>query len=335
MDRSKIHVLCALNPAAGGGLALRRWPGIAETMQAYGMTWHLLAKREKSVGQQVAERLRQDDAARFSVVMGIGGDGTHSSIINAMMQLKESGCRTPLPPYAIVPLGTGNDIAKSFNIKVREAFFANDIRRAVAAARYGADYALDLGRVGNVYMVDALTIGLDSTVLREHNRYKEEFEEIPLLRRIVRGNLLYTWCALLRFVRHHPLQAEIEVDGLPWYSGPLLNLVVNNTRVYGGEFVLSPDAYANDGLLDLALFAGHTDYLTKYLLSFRNNPRKLLEMADRLRHCAAGVQGRRFKIRLSRPESAQYDGEELPAAADFDVQVVPRAIWLKLPAEPA
>ncbi len=83
------------------------------------------------------------------------------------------------------------------------------------------------------------------------------------------------------------------------------------------------------------LFTGHTDYLSKYLLSFRTNPRQIQKMADRLSHCASTVQGRRFQIQLSREESAQYDGEELPAAGSFDVQVVPRAICLRLPAEPA
>ncbi len=335
MDRSKIHVLCVLNPAAGGGLALRRWPRIADALQGFGITWQLLADRDPPVGQQVAERLRQNDAGQFAAVVGIGGDGTHSAVLNAMMRLKESGPAAPLPPYALLPLGTGNDIAKSFNIKVRDAFFAGDIRRAAAAIRYGADYYLDLGRVGGVYLVDALTIGLDSTVLREHNRHKKELEKIPFVRRVIRGNLLYTWCALVRLARQHPLRAEIKVDGRLWYCGPLLNLVVNNTRVYGGEFVLCPDAYANDGLLELVLFTGHTDYLSKYLLSFRTNPRQIQKMADRLSHCASTVQGRRFQIQLSREESAQYDGEELPAAGSFDVQVVPRAICLRLPAEPA
>lgn len=82
-------------------------------------------------------------------------------------------------------------------------------------------------------------------------------------------------------------------------------------------------------------FTGHTDYLAKYLLSFRTHPRQIQQMADRLSHCASTVQGRRFQIKLSREELAQYDGEELPPAAFFDVEVVPRAICLRLPAEPA
>ncbi|MCA1807892.1 MAG: hypothetical protein LC725_00240, partial [Lentisphaerae bacterium] len=179
------------------------------------------------------------------------------------------------------------------------------------------------------------TIGVDSRVLQEHNRRKRDIEKIPLLRRVLRGNLLYTWCVGLRFWRHRALKAEIDVDGRPWYHGPLFNLVVNNTRVYGGEFVLCPDSYANDGLLDMAVFSGHTDYLRKYMLSFRTNPRQLHKMAERLSHYASSVQGRAFKIRLSRPESAQYDGEEIPAAAEFDISVVPRALRLRLPAEPA
>ncbi len=329
-----IHVLCIMNSKAGGGLALRRWDQIAEIMRKYNISWHLVKLPETAVEHALSHYLEPPQTQKIEAIVGIGGDGTHSSILNSLMRLREKTSQT-LPPYALLPLGTGNDIAKSFNMCLRKTFLPDDIRRSVAAIRYGVDYRLDLALVNDLYFADALSIGLDSAVLQEHNRHKEELNKIPFLRRLIRGNLLYSWSVGRRFLRHRVLQAEIHVDGKQWYTGPLFNLVINNTRVYAGEFVLCPDAYANDGLLELIVFAGQTDYLGKYLTSFRSNPHRVQEMMRRLADKAANTQGRLFEIKLSSSELAQADGEELPPSDTFKIKVIPQAITLRLPVEPA
>lgn len=330
-----IHVLSVLNPLAGSGVVLRRWPRVAELMRGFGITCDLLAGEDQPPGIQVARRIEDAGAERYAALVGIGGDGTHSNVINALMALRASRPNMVLPPYAMIPLGTGNSIAKSFGLDSRDDFFISDLRRAVATIRYGADYHLDLCRMGGAWFVNSLTIGLDSSILREHNRLKEEMARLPLLRRMIRGNLLYTWCAGARFWRQHRIKARIEVDGRPWHSGPLLNLVINNTRVYAGEFVLCPDAFANDGLLEVVALAGRTDYLAKYMLAFRINPRRLRDLLERCRRESPVISCRRVSVVLEEEAPAQMDGEELPAAARFEVEVAPGALRVKIPAEPA
>lgn len=335
MSASSIHTLCVLNPTAGNGIALQRWPRVAELMAAFGITCDRLSAPEQAPGDQVVQRLEQEPAGRYAAIVGVGGDGTHSSVMNALMKLSASRPGLTWPPYAMLPLGTGNSIAKSFGLDASDDFFSADLRRAVATIRYGADYRMDLGRLGETWFSNSLTIGLDSHILREHNRQKRAMSRVPFLGRLVRGNLLYTGCAGARLWRHRRIEAQIEVDGRPWYSGPLINLVINNTRVYAGVFVLCPDAFANDGLMEIVAIAGQTDYLAKYLLSFRGTPRHFQTMPERFKRESAMTQGRRIEVRLAKPESAQLDGEELSASLRFDVEVVPRALAIKIPAEPA
>jgi len=302
-------------------------------MEFFRIAYEIIEIDDQPLSRALFERFKANDPCRYDAVCGVGGDGTHSQIINALMLFKQSGPEKKLPPYALIPCGTGNDIAKSFGMTAREDFFVDDLRRAVAAIRYGADYYLDLGRMNGLYFVDAMTIGLDSHILREHNRRKEEIAKYPFLRRILRGNVLYTWCLGMRFWRHSSIEAEIKVDGRPWYNGKIVNLVVNNTRVYGGEFVICPESFANDGLLDVVVFAGHYDYLARYLLSFRTNPREIRKMGERLVRESAYAQGSRVEISLLRSEAAQYDGEVLPPCEKFVMEVVPRALRIKLPVE--
>ncbi len=331
----RIHVLCVLNPASGNGLGRARWPEVAALLKANNLSHDVLMVDDRPLALAVSRHLQKTGCSAYGVICGIGGDGTHSQIINGLMQYRAVAPDDKLPPYALVPLGTGNDIAKSFGLIDLTNPFVNNLQRAVATVRHGADYFLDLGKMGDLYFVDALTIGLDSRILEQHNRYKEEIIKYPLLRRLIMGNVLYTYCYCmgLRFWNHDTIEAEINVDGRDWYKGPVLNLIINNTRIYGGEFVICPDSFANDGLLEAVVFAGHYDYLARYLLSLRSNPREVHKMAEKLASVSKHIQGRVIKISLSRPEAVQYDGEMLVSRDKFEIEVVPRVIQIKVPVE--
>lgn len=330
-----MKALCMLNPKSGGGLALEQWPAVSEMLRRLGVIHDLLsAEPGVSLVDQVVGRLAGSGSVAYDAVVGIGGDGTHAAVINALMRLRERTPSLSLPPYAFVPIGTGNDIAKSLGIRTRHEFSTRDLRRSVDAIVHGADYALDLGRISNLYFADAVTIGLDCRILRERNERKRRIEGIPLIRHFARGRWLYTVSAGAPFLRQTPVEGRIEADGALWYEGPLINVVINNTRIYAGDFDFSADAYADDGLLDVVLFTDHANYLAKYLLAIRGNTDRVREWSEELSKRAHHVQARRVNVRLAAPEPAQVDGEELPEAAEFDIGIEPRALRIKTPVGP-
>lgn len=330
-----MKVLCVLNPGAAGGDAVKAWPSVAELLQQQGAEYELLSCKPGSpIRDQVVAHLSAAGPQAYGVVAGLGGDGTHSAIINGLMQIRAL-CGGHLPfHYAFIPLGTGNDIAKSLGIRVQDEFSARDLRRAVSAILHGANYCLDLGVINGTYFADALTIGLDSRILIERNSRKRALEGIRFLRPLARGRFLYTLSLGSRFFQHAPVEGEVVVDGSSWYKGRLINLVVNNTRIYAGDFDFSREAYADDGLLDVVLFNAHVDYLTRYLLAIRHNPDKIRDLSEDLHRRSMHAQGRSIEIRLAHPEPAQLDGEELPGASLFKVSVEPRVLPIKTPAGP-
>ena len=129
------------------------------------------------------------------------------------------------------------------------------------------------------------------------------------------------------------MEGEVIVDGRSWYKGRLLNLIVNNTRIYAGEFDFCSDAYANDGKLDVVLFSEHHDYLGKFMFSYRGNPRNIRKMADRLNQVAMHTQGKHIEIKLAENAPAQIDGEEYPSNSHFVIECMPGVVDLKTPAE--
>lgn len=315
---------------------MSRWPQMLEMFRTFKIDPELLSGKEASIDVQVRKRLESGGAGEFDAIAGIGGDGTQSAVINGLMAYRKSHPDCVLPPLGFIPMGTGNDIAKSFGLILRDEFFVSDLRRAVSTIVHGADYRLDLGSFNGRYFADAFTVGVDSRTLRRRNERKAQMQKIPLLGWLTRGPVLYVamWLGLFRFWRKPTLNVDIRVDGSTWYSGPMLNLVVNNTRIYAGEFDFCTDGYGNDGMLDIVLFTGHFDYLSRYLLSLRHHPRAIRQMATRLGHASSHTQGKNVTMILSKPEPAQVDGEEIPSGDRFDITVVPQAIHIKTPAEP-
>ncbi len=330
-----MKLLCVLNPSAAGGDAKRLWPAVADLLQRQNVDFDLLTSQcGVALKDQVADYLIAAGVGKFDVVAGIGGDGTHAGVINGLMRFGNEVAAGRLPIYAFIPIGTGNDIAKSLGIRLRDEYSARDLRRAVSTIVHGADYRLDLGLVNGTYFADALTIGLDCRILKERNVSKRRIESIPGLGFLARGKFLYTVSWSSRFFMHEPVEAEVLVDGNLWYKGKMINVIINNTRIYAGDFDFSMEAYPDDGLLDIVLFTDHKDYLTRYLLAIRHNPDKIRELSDELHRRSRHIQGRHVEVRMAQKESAQIDGEEFHDDSLFEVTILPRALAIKTPAEP-
>lgn len=330
-----MNILCLLNPASADGKALAKWPHVAAMMAEFGMRVDLLAEKGVPLQTQLLRRVENTGIESYAAIAGIGGDGTHSSILNAMMNHSRLHPGFVWPPYAFIPMGTGNDIARSLGLASRDNFFVSDLRRAISTILHGADYRMDLGLLnGKTHFADALTIGLDSRVLQERNMNRRWIRRVPLLRNLLRGKLLYTLSFGPRLLQHSPFRATIDIDGALWYSGPMVNLVIKNTRIYAGEFDFCPATYSNDGLLDVVVFTGHVDYLTSYILALRSNPQAIRKWVMKMKKESTHIRARNIAISIEPPEAAQLDGEEIPAAEKYEVEVIPGAVHIKTPAEP-
>ncbi|NLB55897.1 MAG: hypothetical protein GX811_09065 [Lentisphaerae bacterium] len=329
-----MKTLYILNPESGGGGALQKWQKVQELLDSFGVEHFLLSNKNLPLDELLCSTIQKTEPDDFNAIIGIGGDGTHSALLNAIIRYHFEHPGRKLPPYAFIPVGTGNDIAKSLGLDVRPEFLVGDLRRAVATAIHGADYMMDAGLYNNRYFLDALTIGLDSQILKLRNLHVARFKRFSITRWLVKGYFLYALAVLPRFLEQKKIQAQITVDDDLWYSGPLVNLIVNNTRVYGGNFVFCPETYASDGLLDIVVFTDRMDYLLKCLLALRTNPTRVRAMYEDIAATVRHVQGKKIKIQLSEPETVQVDGEILEANDTINISVVPDAVHVKTPVEP-
>jgi YegS/Rv2252/BmrU family lipid kinase len=166
--------------------------------------------------------VRGDDA-----LFALGGDGTLRDAAEGL-----AGSNTAL---AALPGGTVNVWAREMGIPLR-------LRAAVDCHLAGQRVRSDVGLAGDRRFLLMASLGWDAEAARRVS---------PRLKRKV-GDLAY----IASFARLLPRLRPTDVEwrtGLISESHRAAIVVLSNTRLYGGRVEFSPEAVANDGLLDVAV----------------------------------------------------------------------------------
>jgi diacylglycerol kinase family enzyme len=336
-----VSTILVANPSARSGKAAPLIARARELLDLAGIG-HDLLPTEPDGATVGAVRRAIDAGARRVIAMG--GDGTFAEVAKGILA---SG-RADDVAMGMFPTGTANDQGKSFGMAAgEEALPAN-----VAVVAAGHAIRLDVGRVtaldagdrpiASELFFDSFSVGFGAAVLRERNKDRERVEAIPVVRALYRDHLVYAGALVRRLTAQLAPGAtfalEAIVDGERHAWDGVIDAIVKNTPVYGGEWVLAPGARADDGLLELVPICGLGDFGTRMVTALRGAP--LGDLAGLGVRLAEPVAGRHFELTISQPGAteappAQVDGETLPPGDRFRVEVLPRALRLLVPAAAA
>jgi diacylglycerol kinase family enzyme len=159
-----------------------------------------------------------------------GGDG---SLHLAVARLRELG-RLDLP-LGLIPLGTGNDLARGVGLPF------DDPAAAAARVRDGSPTRMDLlvddtGRT----CVNALHAGVGADASARADALKDKLSAVA-----------YPVGAVLAGVAAEGVRTRVEVDGQVLVDEDLLLVAVTNGTCFGGGATVCPDATPDDGRLDV------------------------------------------------------------------------------------
>jgi diacylglycerol kinase family enzyme len=287
------------------------------------------------------ERVRaliDDEGAR--VVIYMGGDGTFAEVAKGILASRHAGDVA----MGMLPTGTANDQGKSFGLVAG----ASALARNVAVIAAGEVVGCDVGRLviergtrelHRDLFFDSFSIGLGAASLETRNRDRERVGRIPGLGAVYRDQLVYAGAVLQRFVESYVVDIKFDVDavidGKVVQFDNVLDIIIKNTKIFGGEWIFDPDAESDDGRFELVPVTGRRDLGTKLLGSLRRSPVGIDDLTQLGFAHAAPVSGSRFDltVRASTLPAAQCDGEELPAGDRYRIEVARRALRLIVPRE--
>ena len=328
------------NPTAQSGRARAVIDEAERLLAAAGIPLRFVATEPEGRTVDVVRRAIDDDGAR--VVVAMGGDGTFAEVAKGVL----GSAHAPQVAMGLLPTGTANDQAKSFGMSAG----ADALARNVATIAAGRVAAIDAGRIEVAtrddrvlhrdLFFDSASVGFGAAALIARNLDRDTVGRIPLLGLVYRDMLVYAGAVARKFLESYvsdiKFDLEATIDNHVYHFDSLLDVIIKNTRVFGGEWVLDPDARSDDGQFELIPIAGRRDMTTKLIASLRHLPVD----GDMLRNLglehSEPIRGRRFVLTVTQPgnaglPAAQIDGEECAAGQRYRIEVLPRCLNLIVP----
>ncbi len=223
-----------INPAKPVDIDVRELAAKHSAENGWGETlWFETTKEDPGVGQ-AKEALAQG----ADIVIAGGGDGTVRCVAEVL-----SGGNVPM---GLLPLGTGNLLARNLGMDV------TDFDGAMAGALAGTERKIDVVRARRsdpdkeqLFLVMA-GVGYDATIMADTDE--------KLKHKV--GWLAYV-DAGIRNLPGKPIKATIVIDGKRAVRRGVRSVMVGNCGKVQGGLEIFPEAKMDDGLLDVAVLAPH------------------------------------------------------------------------------
>lgn len=290
--------IAILNPAAPGA---RRRPDAAAVLERGAVDRVLVTA---GPGDAAALARRAAEAGARTLVVA-GGDGTLHEVVNG---LAAGGTADPAPRLALVPLGTGNDLACALGIPAC-------LEAALALLDEGVPCPLDLVAAEGLGGPRVANFAMGGFAGRIGAR-------VTPGRRRVWGRNVYLRAAVdeIRDRRAWPLEVRVDGDALP--GGEALAVLVANGPRFGGGILMAPGARTDDGLLDVLVLGAVS--LPALL--------RVIVRALRGRHlrdpAVTRVRGRRVEV--EGPPDLPWNGDgELFGSGRAGFEVLPGAVQVQ------
>ena len=268
---------------------------LVECLRSYGIAADLRLKTSGKVARQLAR-----DAAKRGVELVIvaGGDGTIEDVFPKLL-----GSKTAL---GIIPLGTMNNIARSLGIPL-------DVEHACLLVGMGIKRHIDVGRICSqskpkgAYFLESAGVGLSALAA-------------PLGQAAEKGQLQRFVASLGKMFTFQGAEVCVACDDNPPLEAHTQVVTVSNAPLLGKNMLVAPDAKADDGLFDVAVYDGLSKYeLERHFLAIANGTR-----IDDPRVSFRRAQ--RVQISASAPLAANADLNVLDAEQRWALDVLPGAL---------
>ncbi|WP_236683766.1 diacylglycerol/lipid kinase family protein [Demequina flava] len=260
--------------------------------------------------------------AGATVVIAAGGDGTVRAVAGC---LAENGSDASL---AVVPLGTGNLLARNLEIPV------GDLAAALEVALHGHTRSIDVGwAMGAIEATEhryAFTVmagvGIDAHMITETN---EDLKDKV-------GWLAYVESLGRAFSESDVVEVDFAIDGAASSNTSAHTLIVGNCGTLTGGVTLLPDAVPDDGELDLLVLSadGVGGWLDTMRSMVWDNGVKRMVMGQDEAESSESVEHQRVSevaVSLGEPRVLELDGDDVGECAEVAFSIQPGAITVRVP----
>ncbi len=237
----KTFFIC--NPAAGEGLARKRWVKFQTQLDDHGLNYEYQLTDEPTHATEIATRLIKDGFKRIAV---FGGDGTLNETIQGLAQYGRQV--TSEIQLVYFPAGSSCDFARKFPD-------GHDmLKRFTSRSSTLIDICMvqcksSLGNDTTRYFINNSSIGVISEA---NNRYNNVSGFSRLVKQVsVDGAAIMAGIGAI--MDYKPLHGTLEADGELWETDGITNITAFKTPYFGGGMNYGIKCIQDDGLMDVVV----------------------------------------------------------------------------------
>ena len=286
--------LLIVNPASGRISKHRIIPHLYKKMRKMGLEFEIAFTEGPGHGRELAMNAA---AKGFDAVLACGGDGTVNEIASGLV-----GTQTV---FGIIPTGSGNGLARHIGIPV-------DIDRSLKVISENNIINADYGVANDLPFFCTFGVGFDAAVSERCARERR------------RGIMMYLKNAINEYVKFHPEEYVIEVNGQVMTERALL-VVCCNASQYGNNAFIAPSASITDGELDITIVHGG-NLLTEAMAGV-----DILTGLIRKNAYVDTIRTTSAKIIRQHSGAAHIDGDAVSLPKEINVSCRPAALRLFSP----
>jgi diacylglycerol kinase (ATP) len=215
-----------VNPIAGNGFAKTLVPELEKMIGKYNINGEIVFTERIGHATELSKNYYEKG---FKYIIGVGGDGTLNEIAGPLVNNKNV-------VIGIIPAGTGNDFIQILGFPNRygekewETFFSKNI------------IAMDVGVVNDMIFLNGMGLGFDAQVASENYNEDGTVKEGEVSK--------YFWQIIKTLLFYREKRMVVMSEGSQHETDCFMNTVSIGRR-FAGSYFLTPNAIANDGLLDV------------------------------------------------------------------------------------
>lgn len=295
-----------VNPNAGKRKGQHDWLTIARLLGEAGIDFINIFTEHRDHAMLLARKYIEKG---FRNIIVVGGDGTLNEVVNGIFTQKHiSPSEVTL---AMIPVGTGNDWCRMFNIP-------SDYKEAIAIIAKGNQFVQDagmvkyfssLGQEKTRYFLNMAGMGFDALVAKKTNKQKEKGKGGPLSYVVnIFSSLFY----------YKATKTTILLDNES-ITQDVFSMSVGICQFNGGGMKQAPDAKPDDGLFDLTIIKniGKFKVIRNVIKLFDGSFTRLPEVST--------FRSSHIVIKSIFPMYLEVDGESL-GHTPFEFSIIPQSL---------
>ncbi|MFA0964195.1 diacylglycerol kinase family protein [Roseivirga sp. BDSF3-8] len=283
------NILFVINPISGGIDKDELDHHLEAFCSSCGISHSFFRTTGENDKRKIKDKIKDNNP---DAVIAIGGDGTVNLV--ASILAGTDMC------MGILPMGSGNGLAKDLNIP------QNDPEAAMEVLRNPTIKKIDTLKVNGHFFVHLCDLGFNAHVVKMFSRSEH------------RGLLSYMRFTVMEFFSYHSFKYRLSVDTQEEdISGKAFMITCANSNKYGSNIVINPEGHMTDGAFEVVVIKDFKWYKVFKMIAL------LVIRRIHTWELTQTVRCKKARIVLRKKKTLQYDGELGEKVKEIQVSVLP------------